>query len=211
MRWNYLAIEGNIGAGKSTLASRLSGHYMADILEEEFEDNPLLPAFYRDPSGFGFPLEISFLIDRYRQLVKGVRPGNRVISDFWFDKSMVFGGVNLKGEKLAMFKSLFLELKTRVPKPDLVLYYHREIEKVKEGIQFRGREYEKAIEADYLKRVEKGFMAYLKKEKNVPLLLIPGENFSPGRDREHLLRLVQILDRDFKPGINEVSGLLKGA
>lgn len=202
MKYPYIAVEGNIGAGKSTLASKLSAALGAHILEEQFEENPLLPAFYGDPKPFAYPLEVSFLMDRFRDVKRNIQPGRRTVADYWFNKSLVFARVNLKGEQFAQFEGLFNTLVSLLPSPDLLIYYHRPVDKVQEGILTRGRPFELSIKRSYLERVEKGFLAYLKKQKQIPVLWVEGSRFHPARNREDMNRLLNLLDVDFRPGLN---------
>ncbi|MCC7301245.1 MAG: deoxynucleoside kinase [Bacteroidia bacterium] len=202
MRPSFIAIEGNIGAGKSTLAAKLALHLKAELLEEKFEENPLLPSFYLDAAGYAYPLELSLLIDRFRDIKKRVIPGRPVVADYWFNKSLIFARTNLSREDFAHFMKLFTSLEFKLPVPDLVIYYHRSPEKASEGIRERGREYEQGIPGKYLEKLEKQYLSYLKQYRKSPVLWLDGERFAPARNREDMSRLLKLLDTPFKPGLN---------
>ncbi len=203
MKYRFIAIEGNIGAGKSTLASKLAAHFRADLLEESFEENPLLPAFYKDPLTFAYPLEVSFLMDRFRDLKRRGPGSGPLIADYWIHKSLIFAKTNLKKEQWLRFEELFHSIEPLLPEPDLILYYHRSVEKVKTGIRERGREFEQDIHDKYLLKLEKNYLQYLKKNRKIPVLWLNGEGFQPGRNREHFQQLLKVLEGSFRGGLNK--------
>lgn len=202
MSCNFIAIEGNIGAGKSTLASKLAAAMGGDLLEEQFEDNPLLPAFYRSPGELAYPLELSFLMDRFRDVHRKVSGRHVVVADYWVNKSLVFAKVNLKKEQYQQLEALFQTLEPLLPVPDLVIYYHRSVEKVQESIASRGRAYEQEIPSKYLTRLEKAFLTYLRRQRKIPVLWLEGERFYPARNREHMQWLLNQIKTGCKPGLN---------
>ncbi len=202
MNYRYIAVEGNIGAGKSTLASKLASHFTANLIEEEFESNALLPSFYKDPDKYAYPLELSFLLDRFRQLKSSYKQGDRMVSDFWFNKSWVFGKTNLPKEQWDQFSKVFDSLAAEVPKPDLVIYYHRDIEGIQESIKMRGRSYESGVSEKYLSKLERNFKSYCKNIRDVPLLWVEGNAFAPGRNKEHFKAFLEAFQAPLNPGLN---------
>jgi deoxyadenosine/deoxycytidine kinase len=168
----FIAIEGNIGAGKSTLAARLLEAMQAVPVNERFENNPLLPLFYKNPERYAFPVELSFLEDRFRQLTEELPSGKNIVSDYFYAKSLVFAQVNLQGEELALFKRYYRIMEQQMRLPDLVIYLHREVDGLKDNITSRGRSYEQQISDDYLVRITQGYQAFFRSENRFPVLWV---------------------------------------
>lgn len=168
----FIAIEGNIGAGKSTLAARLLEAMQAVPVNERFENNPLLPLFYKNPERYAFPVELSFLEDRYRQLTEELPAGKNIVSDYFYAKSLVFAQVNLQGEELALFKRYYRIMEQQMRLPDLVIFLHREVDGLKDNIASRGRSYEQQISDDYLVRITQGYQAFFRSENRFPVLWV---------------------------------------
>lgn len=176
MNYNYIAIEGNIGAGKTTLARMLAEHYQADLLLERFEDNPFLPKFYKEPERYAFPLELSFLADRYHQLNKYVLGPNLfsslTISDYFLSKSLIFAKTTLSDDEYRLFWQLFEIMFQSVPKPDLMVYLYTPIAQLQQNIKKRGRNYEKEIKTDYLQRIQSQYLDFLRKHGDQMRILV---------------------------------------
>lgn len=154
----YICIEGNIGAGKTTLAKALAKKLNATYLPEQFEENTLLPLFYKNKKKFAFPTEYSFLIDRHKQLTtffKNKKSKKIVVSDYHFDKCYCFAKTNLTKNDFVYFKKHFNAIQKTVNKPDLIIYINTDINNAKENIKTRGREIEKNIDIEYLKKIKK--------------------------------------------------------
>jgi deoxyguanosine kinase len=153
---NYICIEGNIGAGKSTLAQRISKELGFDYLPEEFEENYLLPLFYKEPQQFAFPLEFSFLLDRFRQLSfwKEKIQNHLVVSDYYFEKCLYFAKINLNEEDYTLFESQYKKLSAHVPSPDLLVVLKLSMQHLQQNIKNRNREYENKIESTYLEKTK---------------------------------------------------------
>lgn len=147
MKYKYLVIEGNIGAGKTSLASLLAEETGSRLVLEAFSDNPFLAKFYEDPDRYAFQLELSFLSERYQQIKKELgHPdlfGQPVISDYFLAKSFIFSKYNLKDDEMKLFEKLFSIINLQAPKPDLYVYLHLPVERLLENIRQRGRSYEK--------------------------------------------------------------------
>lgn len=175
LSYQYIVIEGNIGAGKTSLAHLLARHFNADLLLEEFAENTFLPQFYRDPERFAFPLEMSFMAERYNQLKKIFDERNvkkPVISDYLFDKSLLFARVNLNENEFKLFEHFFRLIKNSVTKPDLLVYLKNEVSHLKKNIEKRGRDFEKNIKNNYLENINSTYEWYLSSEPGVKKIII---------------------------------------
>jgi len=171
MNNSYLVIEGNIGSGKTSLARIISEKYNRKLILEEFADNTFLPQFYQDPERYAFPLELSFLAERYGQLKKlfdeHLNTGQPVVSDYLFEKSFIFAGITLKKEEMDLYNRFYEIIRASLPRPGLVVYLHKSVPNLQKNIRLRGRPYEKEIPDDYLARLESGYMKYFE-GKNQP-------------------------------------------
>ena len=178
INYPFISIEGNIGAGKSTLAGKLLEATTGVLVNERFEHNPLLPLFYKDPQRHAFSLELSFLEDRYRQLTAELPAAKNIVSDYFYAKSLVFAQVNLEGDELALFKRFYLILEQQMRLPDVVIYLHREISGLKDNIVSRGRSYEQNISDDYLAKITHGYQAYFRSENRFPVIWVDTHQLS---------------------------------
>jgi len=163
LKYRYIAIEGNIGAGKSTLAKLLSDHYGALYVPEAFEENSFLPMFYADQQRYALPLELSFLADRYRQLTGSIlRDGeSTVVADYVFDKCKLFAGINLVDQEYKLFEKWFDMVAANIPRPDLLIYLDAPMERLLANIKTRGRNYEQEISGDYLGKLDQAYRQFL--------------------------------------------------
>jgi deoxyadenosine/deoxycytidine kinase len=166
VKYNYIVIEGNIGAGKTTLASMIARDYNAKLILERFADNPFLPKFYSDPSRYSFPLELSFLADRYRQLKEELMEQDLfrsfTVADYYFMKSLVFSSKTLEQDEFSLYRQIFYIIYSSLPKPDLYVYLHVPPERLLRNIALRGREYEKSITADYLNGIHESYFNFFR-------------------------------------------------
>ncbi len=173
---NFITIEGNIGAGKTTLANKLSDDFNMRLLLEQFADNPFLPKFYVEPEKHAFPLELSFLAERYSQLkeelVKQDMFKPKVISDYYFLKCLIFAKTNLKEDEFDLFSKLFHIINQSLPKPDLFVFLYHPIENLQKNIQKRGRIFEQNITSEYLEKVQTTYFDYIKQLNDLPILII---------------------------------------
>ncbi len=160
----YIAIEGNIGAGKSTLARLLSASYNAPLILEEFADNPFLPLFYTSPQRYALPLELSFLADRYNQLKQKLdfyKAQPQIVADYIFPKSSLFAGINLQGAEYDLFTSYFDIIGPNIPPPDLLIFLDAPISVLLNNIKERGRDYEQDKQPQYLEKVQHIYRQYI--------------------------------------------------
>ncbi len=176
MEYNYVVIEGNIGAGKTSLVNKLAEDYNARLILERFAENPFLPKFYGDPDRFSFPVELSFLADRYHQLKEELSNRNiftrMIIADYYFSKSLIFARNTLKDDEYNLYRQLYDIIHQHLPVPDLYVYLHQPIEKLLQNIRKRGRDYEQNITKEYLLKLQEGYFEYLKSIPEMRILLI---------------------------------------
>lgn len=175
MKHAFITVEGNIGAGKTTLAEMLAAHYQSKLILEAFADNPFLPDFYKHPKQYAFPLELFFMAERYQQLKKLTASPDlfikNTISDYLFIKSLLFAKINLEGDEIALYERLFHIIHSRIPQPDLLIYLHVPIFRLLQNIQKRGRDYEKNIQADYLEKLQTIYLNYIRNQADNVLLI----------------------------------------
>lgn len=165
---SYLAIEGNIGAGKTSLSMQIAEEFEGKLILERFKDNPFLPKFYEDASRYAFPLEMSFLADRYQQFLDDIRQldlfSDFIVADYDVYKSLIFAEVTLQAEEFDLYKKLFNLMHKEIPRPDLYIYLHQDTERLLENIKKRGRSYEQQISAEYLKKINQGYLEFIKSQ-----------------------------------------------
>jgi 2-amino-4-hydroxy-6-hydroxymethyldihydropteridine diphosphokinase len=174
--FNYIAIEGNIGAGKTTLVGKIAEDFNAKTVLERFADNPFLPKFYKDQNRYAFPLEMSFLADRYQQISDDLAQFDLfkdfVVADYHIFKSLIFAKVTLAEDEYRLYKTLFDIIYKEMPKPDLYIYLYQNTERLLQNIKRRGRNYEQEIPAEYLEKINNGYLDYIKTQKDLNILVI---------------------------------------
>ena len=175
-KYNYIAIEGNIGAGKTSLSKMMSDEFNAKVVLERFADNPFLPKFYEDKERYAFPLEMSFLADRYQQLSDDLAQfdlfKNLIVSDYYIFKSLIFAQVTLQKEEYLLYRKMFDLMYKEITKPDLYVYLFQNTERLIQNIQKRGRDYEQNISSEYLKEIHNGYVSFIKTQQNLNTLII---------------------------------------
>ena len=175
-QFNYIAFEGNIGAGKTTLVTKIAEDFNAKTVLERFADNPFLPKFYEDQNRYAFPLEMSFLADRYKQLSDDLAQFDLfkdfIVADYHIFKSLIFAKVTLQEDEFRLYKTMFDIVYREMPKPDLYVYLYQNTERLLENIKKRGRTYEQNIPADYLDKINGGYLDYIKSQTNLNVLII---------------------------------------
>ena len=178
--FNYIAIEGNIGAGKTTLATKIAEDFNAKTVLERFADNPFLPKFYKDQNRYAFPLEMSFLADRYQQISDDLAQFDLfkdfIVADYHIFKSLIFAKVTLAEDEFRLYKTLFDIIYKEIPKPDLYIYLYQNTERLLQNIKRRGRNYEQEIPAEYLEKINNGYLDYIKTQKELNVLIIDVSN-----------------------------------
>jgi len=208
LKYNYIAIEGNIGAGKTTLAKRLAEEFNARLILERFEDNSFLPKFYEQPDIYAFPLEMSFLADRYQQL-KDKLPAQELfssltISDYFIDKSLIFARNNLKQDEFNLYSRLFHIISAFLPRPELLVYLYLDIPGLMDNIKKRGRDYELLIKAEYLEKIQAGYMNHIKSLGNLRVLIINTNEVDFLENINDYNKLLDVISMEYEPGIHRI-------
>ncbi len=205
MNYRYIAIEGVIGAGKTTLAKFLADHYQAKLLLEEFEDNPFLAKFYQEKDKYNFALELSFLASRYHQVKNQIEKRDlfqeTIVSDFVLYKSLVFASINLKGDELDLYKKLFQIMFQQIPVPDLTIFIYHTTESLRKNIMLRGREYEMGIEESYLEQLNENYLSYFKQLSQHRIVIIDGKDYDIVHQPQNSKKLIQLVNTEFPLGI----------
>ncbi len=207
VRYNYIVIEGNIGAGKTTLATMIAKEYNAKLILERFADNPFLPKFYDDPSRYSFPLELSFLADRYRQLKEELVEQDLfrsfTVADYYFMKSLVFASQTLEKDEFNLYRQIFHIIYGSLPKPDLFVYLHVPPERLLKNIAMRGREYEKSITADYLAGIQESYFTFFRQNPENKYLVLDIRDIDFVKRPEDYRKVTGIIfNEPVGPGIN---------
>jgi deoxyguanosine kinase len=203
MNYHFITIEGNIGAGKTTLAHMLSKHYNARLILEEFADNPFLPRFYENPKQYAFPLELFFMAERYKQQKDLLQQKDLFhsvsISDYLFTKCLLFAKVNLPDDEFRLYQRLFEIVHQQMVQPDLLIYLHAPVSKLKENIRKRNRSYEKNIPEDYLFNIQETYTHYIR-QHNIKTLFIDTSNADFLGNENHLKAVTDALEHDYTEG-----------
>lgn len=194
-QFNYIAIEGNIGAGKTSLATKIAQDFNAKLILERFKDNPFLPKFYDDPARYAFPLEMSFLADRYQQLVDDITQFDlfkeSIIADYDVNKSLIFANITLPEEEFALYRKLFQVMHKDLPRPDIYIYLYQNTERLLENIKKRGRKYEKTIAAEYLQKLNTGYFEFIKSQHSGNIKIIDISEMDFVKNRADYLKVLK--------------------
>ena len=207
--YRFIVIEGNIGAGKTSLAKKIAKEFNGKLILEQFADNPFLPKFYKDPEKYSFPLEMSFLADRYSQLKKDLNTRDLfktlTISDYYFMKSLIFSKQTLQDDEYILYRQFFHVMYNSLPKPDLYIYLHSEIDNLLANIKKRGRDYEQEISTGYLKKIQESYFAFFKQQQELRFLVIDtGEMDFVGKEQDYQKIRDVIFKPGYKQGVNRV-------
>lgn len=194
MEYKYIVVEGNIGSGKTTLATKLAAHMEAKLVLETFSDNPYLPLFYDNPAPNAFPLELYFFMDRVAQLKQIDFAKTNVVSDYSYEKSQIFAGVTLNDNEMALFKRVVENVRNGLPEPDLFIYLHSPIRKLKDNIQKRGRSYEQDISMEYLEKIQNAYQPFLKKQGKILMVEMQHVDFE---QEDHFQQLMRFLEKGY--------------
>lgn len=203
MKHHFITVEGNIGAGKTTLTHLLAKHFNARLILEEFADNPFLPKFYENPQQYAFPLELFFMAERYKQLKDMVHTKDLfqhvTISDYLFTKCLLFAKVNLPEEEFRLYQKLFDIIHQQLVFPDILIYLHAPVQKLQANIKKRNREYEQSIPDEYLFNIQETYTSYIK-QHNIKTIFIDASNADFLGNEKHLQVVLDALDKDYEVG-----------
>jgi deoxyadenosine/deoxycytidine kinase len=208
-KYNYVVIEGNIGAGKTTLASRIADQFNARLILEHFADNPFLPKFYNEPDKYSFPLELSFLASRYRQLKEELVPQDLfksfTVADYYFMKSLVFAASTLNGDEYNLYRQIFYIIYGTLPKPDIYVYLHLSPDRLIQNIEKRGRGYEKKITKEYLQKIQDSYFSFFRQNPDNKYLVIDVNNVDFVADENQYNKIIDLIFlNDYHDGLNKV-------
>jgi deoxyguanosine kinase len=203
MNYHFITIEGNIGAGKTTLSHLLSKHFNARLILEQFADNPFLPKFYENPQQFAFPLELFFMAERYKQLKDLLQQKDMfqslTISDYLFTKCLLFAKVNLSEDEFRLYQRIFDIIHQQLVQPDLLIYLHAPVSKLQTNIRKRNRSYEQKIPDEYLFRIQETYTNYIR-QHNIKTLFIDTTNADFLGNERHLQAVLEALEKDYEDG-----------
>jgi deoxyadenosine/deoxycytidine kinase len=208
MYYNFIAIEGNIGAGKTSLATRIAKDFNAKLILEEFEDNAFLPKFYKEPEKYAFPLEMTFLASRYQQLKEKLGQQDLfkdfTITDYYIIKSLIFAKKTLPPDEFNLYTKFFNIIFEQLPKPDLLVYLFLKTPNLQKNIHKRGRPYELEIEDSYLERIQEGYFEFFKQNENQRIVIVDTNNIDFVNNEEDYKKIVSVINKQYEPGIHRI-------
>ena len=207
MQYKFITIEGNIGAGKTTLANILAKRLNARLILEAFSDNPFLPKFYENPAQFAFPLELFFMAERFKQLKEILQPElfhTTTISDYLFTKCLLFAKVNLPDEEFKLYQRLFDIILQQLVLPEILIYLHAPVDKLQQNIRKRQRNYEQKIPDNYLQSIQETYLNYIQ-QQNLPTLFIDASNANFLEDERQVQTVLDALEQRYDAGIHIIS------
>jgi deoxyguanosine kinase len=207
MQYNYIAIEGCIGAGKTTLCNMLAKKLHAKMVLEKFDDNSFLPKFYEDPEKYAFPLEMSFLAERFHQL-KNIGNldlfANATIADYVINKCLIFAQINLPVDEYQLYQSFFNITQNQVPKPDLMIYLYQDVSRLMYNIQMRGRSYEQNIKPEYLEKVQRGYLNFIEQNTMTKVLILDVNKIDFVSNEEHFNLIYNSIFKYHSDGVSRM-------
>jgi deoxyguanosine kinase len=206
--YNFIAIEGNIGAGKTSLATRIASEYNARLILEQFEENTFLPKFYENPSKYAFPLELTFLAERYQQLKDQLSTQDMfktfTVADYFIHKSLIFASRNLSGDELTLYTRLFNIIEGVLPKPDLLVYLYLDLDNLKKNIQDRGRIYEQNIQSGYLEKIQQGYLDFLRQQQKMSVLILDTNHLDFVNRPNDYYKILEVMTGVYEPGVHRI-------
>jgi deoxyadenosine/deoxycytidine kinase len=206
--YRFIAVEGNIGSGKTTLCHLLARRYGCDLVLEQFTDNPFLPFFYENPERYAFPVELFFMTERHKQLQEHFAAPDMfrtfTVADYFFLKTSLFARNNLNETEFRLFQRLFQVLNASFPKPDLLVYLHRPVEVLLAQIEKRGRAMEQYITAGYLESLQNAYFDFFRQQVDLPVVLINLEQADYVNDPAVFEQLCEILKQPFPKGLTRL-------
>ncbi len=196
-KYRYISIEGNIGSGKTSLTHMLSENYNGKMILERFEENPFLPKFYENQKRYAFPLEMSFLADRYQQFTDYLSQFNLftdfIVSDYHIIKSLIFAQVTLDADESKLYRRIFDVMNKDITKPDLYIYLYQNTERLLQNISKRGRNYEQNIPASYLENIQQGYLNFIKTAPHLNTKIIDVSGLDFVQNKEDFYKIVELI------------------
>jgi deoxyguanosine kinase len=203
MNYHFITIEGNIGAGKTTLAHLLAKHFNARLIVEQFADNPFLPKFYENPQQYAFPLELFFMAERYKQMKELVHTKDMfqsiTLSDYLFTKCLLFAKVNLPEQEFRLYQKLFEIIHQQLVQPDILIYLHAPVSRLQANIKKRNRPYEQGIADEYLFNIQETYTHYIR-QHNIKTIFIDVSNADFLGNEQHFQVILDALEKDYEGG-----------
>ncbi len=212
MIYNYIAIEGTLGAGKTTLATRIANDFNGKLILEEFEGdkNPFLPKFYKEPDKYSFQLEMTFLALRYQQLKDKFEAldlfHNFIISDYYVAKSLIFSRNNLQEDEYQLFSRFFNIIFSDMPKPELLVYLYSDVSRLQANIHKRGRSYEQEISDSYLANIQQGYLDFIREQQgNMRILILDTIRLDFVANEADYRKIIDAIDQPYDIGIHRIA------
>ena len=203
MNHRYIAIEGNIGVGKTTLSQLLSKHYNAKLVLEEFAENPFLTKFYENPKQYAFPLELFFLAERFKQQQELIKKNDLfqelIVSDYLFTKCLLFAKVNLPEEEYRLYQKMYDVFSQQLTQPDVLIYLHAPVNKLQSNIKKRNRKFEQSIPDEYLFKLQETYTSYIK-QHNIKTIFVDASNADFLYNEAHFKLITDALEKDLQEG-----------
>ncbi|MBN2615521.1 MAG: deoxynucleoside kinase [Bacteroidales bacterium] len=209
MKYNFIAIEGNIGAGKTSLANKIAADFNARLILEQFEENSFLPKFYKEPDKYAFPLEMSFMAARYHQLKNQLGTLDMfksfTISDYFIVKSLIFAKKNLPEDEYKLYTNFFNIIFQQLPKPDLMVYLYVDTSRLQSNIKMRGRPYEQDIQDDYLDKIQEGYLEFIRQRNDMRIIIMDTNQLDFVNRPEDYEKILHHLEQDFSLGVHRIT------
>lgn len=206
--YNFIAIEGNIGSGKTSLAERIAAHFNARLMLEQFADNPFLPKFYSDRDKYAFPLEMSFLAERYNQVKEELSSRNLfhpvLVSDYVISKCLVFAKINLQSDEFNLYTRLFNIIYPTLPRPDLLVYLYLKTEQLLGNIMKRGRSYEQSISPAYLQNIQDGYFEFLRQQPDLRVLIVDTSRIDFVKNPDDFWKILDVIQKPHPTGMTRI-------
>lgn len=207
--YQFIAIEGNIGAGKTSLAKRIALDFNAKLILEKFDDNSFLPKFYQNPKRYAFPLELSFLAERFQQLKASLVSqdlfSSFTIADYFVNKSLIFSRKTLQTDEFLLYQKLFSIINLSLPKPELLVYLYLDIPKLQSNIKKRGRDYELNMKDEYLREIQSSYFDFISHQNNMRILVVDTNNIDFVNNYNDYEKLIEIIFKNYDIGVHRVT------
>jgi len=208
MKYKFITVEGNIGAGKTSLAKMLGQYYKSKLILETFAENPFLPKFFEDAKRYAFSAELFFLADRYQQLQEQLKTFNlfseNTISDYVFVKSLLYSKVNLTDDEFKLFQRIFYIMYPTLPEPDLLVYIHSSVQRIIKNIRKRGRNFEQSVSEEYLVKIQNAYFNYFKQKPNLKILVLNADHIDFVNNADHFNKIIELIEKEYSNGVNHV-------